>query len=224
LAQLNIKNGESILFINNKKEEDKKKKTKYILTTRENEQMQKFRKEYNEKYLDKELKKLNINIDNKVDNANIDGKTEVSFRRFIAAKERFSGVEVNEHNHRLVYCLTNFNWICNICKIKYKKELGKYYCSLCDFSMCEKCHYKKNYFMKKSFPKDVKPSNASVNINFLNTDYHEHKLVFCRHSRRFYKYKDWKCRNCNEEFENEIWCFYCTICNYCLCCDCCGYH
>ena len=123
MAQLNIKNGESILFINNKKEEDKKKKTKYILTNRESEQMYKFKKEYNEKYLDKELKKLNINIDNNANNANIDGKTEVSFRRFIAAKERFCGVEVNEHNHRLVYCLTNFNWICNICKIKYKKEL-----------------------------------------------------------------------------------------------------
>ena len=50
------------------------------------------------------------------------------------------GVEVKEHKYKLVYCLTNISWLYNICKMKYKKEAGKYYCSLCNYSMCESCH------------------------------------------------------------------------------------
>jgi hypothetical protein len=226
LLELGIKDGERLLFTIFKKEEqnEKKDKNKIELNEREREQLAKLRLEYNEKYLHKELNKLKLDKNNDK-NYDADDEEEIpSFRQYCALKDRKIGVEVKEHIHKLVYCLTNISWVCNICKMKYKKEAGKYYCSLCDYSMCESCHYYKKYFMKKSFPKGTKPSNDSVNIHFLDTDYHEHRLAFCRSSRHFIYFNEWICNNCREKYDNDKWSFYCTLCDFDLCCDCCGYH
>ena len=89
--------------------------------------------------------------------------------------------------------------------------------------MCEKCHEKKKYFMKKSFPQGTKPSNTQIKEQFLNTDYHQHRLVFCRASKKFDFFTGYKCNNCLESYDNDIWLFYCTLCDYNLCLKCCGY-
>ena len=229
LFELGIKNGEQILFMNNnnKEENKEKEKKKFIFTERERNQLIKFKSEYDEKYLHKDLKKLTIKTNNNDDNNRKevdDVKEKPTFFQFCQGKEQQTGIDVNEHKHKLVYCLANVIWTCNICNIKYKKQIGKYYCSLCDYSMCEDCHYKKKYFMKKSFPEGTKPSHDSVTIHFLETPYHEHRLAFCRSSRHFICYNSWICNNCMETFENDKWSFYCTICDFDLCCDCCGYH
>ena len=79
--------------------------------------------------------------------------------------------------------------------------------------------------MKKTFPKGTKPSNESVNIQFLETPYHEHRLAFCRSSRLFFvRYNPWYCDNCREQNTNDKWSFYCTLCDFDLCCSCCGFH
>ena len=147
--------------------------------------------------------------------------------RLILLKKRDlqrKGINVKEHGHLLVYCLTNINWTCNMCKKIYSRENMKYYCSFCDYSMCENCHYKRKYYMKKSFPKGIKPSNSSVNIHFFQSDIHVHRLVFCRPSKYFIFFKNWKCNICYNTFSNKIWSFYCTLCNFNLCCECCGFH
>ena len=228
LFELGVKNGEQILFTNNNSKENKENKNKvkieFIFTKREKEFIKLLRLEYDEKYLHKELnKKLNLNNSN--DGNEADNEEDIpTFSQFCSKKDEVLGIDVKEHKHKLVFCLTNISWKCNICNLKYKKEVSKYYCSLCDYSMCKNCHFQKKYFMKKSFPKEAKPSNDSVNIHFLDTDYHEHRLVFCRSSRHFICYNSWFCNNCRESFENDKWSFYCTICDFDLCCDCCGYH
>ena len=85
--------------------------------------------------------------------------------------------------HQIVYCLTNFDWKCNVCENHYEKNNGRYYCSKCNFNLCENCHYQRKYITKKSFPKDTLPSNSSITTNFFQTDYHEHSLVYCRCSK-----------------------------------------
>ena len=229
LLELNVNDDEKILFMskqtqsenNEKKGEDKEE---FIYTEREKEQILKLRLEYEAKNLNNDLKnKLKLN--NAEDGNEADDEADIpSFLSFIREKDKQMGINVNEHKHQLVYCLTNISWKCNICNLKYKKEISRYYCSLCDYSMCEGCHYLKKYFMKKSFPKGTKPSNSSVNIHFLDTDYHEHRLVFCRSSRHFRFYNKWYCDNCRGSFENKDWSFYCTLCDFDLCCGCCGFH
>ena len=222
IKELGIQNCEKILFM----DKPNQKKEEFIFTEREEEQMNKLREEFDEKYM---LKPKNVDNKNKINNNGnkVNNKEkekyEHKFRRFIESKDKFIGITVNEHQDKLVYCLTNVKWKCDNCKIKYKKEAGRYYCSLCDYSMCESCHYLKKYFMKKSFPKGTKPSNENVQVHFFNAAYHRHRLAFCRISRNFNYYNGWKCTNCGEEYDNDQWCFYCTSCNFYLCCECCGY-
>ena len=221
LYEFNIKDNDRILFIDSPTEfEENKGDEDFVLTEREKKQMDSLKLEYAKHYA------INPNLND--DNNNNDDEDEdiPSFKEYVEEKESKigSGIEVKEHKCILVYCLTNTDWKCNICNIQYKKENSKYYCSICDFNMCENCHYKNNYFMKKSFPKGAKPSNDSVNVHFFNTDYHEHRLVFCRSSRRFCEFNKWVCNNCTEAFNNQIWSFYCTLCDFDICCECCGFH
>ena len=224
VKELGIQSGEKILFM----DKPNQKKEEFIFTEREKEQLKKLRAEYDEKYT---LKPKNVDNDNKNNNNGnkVNNKEDKEkepipkFSQFINSKDKYIGITVNEHQHKLVYCLTNVKWRCNNCNIKYKKEAGKYYCSLCDYSMCESCHYLKKYFMKKSFPKGTKPSNESVQVHFFDAAYHQHRLAFCRISRHFNYYNGWKCTNCQEEYDNDQWSFYCTLCNFYLCCECCGY-
>ena len=225
LNELNIKNGEQILFMStNTPEENKENKNKEekkrVLTDREKEFVLNLKLEYEAKYL---LKKLNLN-DNDGNNKSNNQEKIPDFGIYASRLDSQMGIMVKEHKHKLVYCLTNYSWKCNICNLKYKKEVGRYYCSLCDYNMCENCHYQKKYFMKKSFPKGTKPSNDSVNVQFLETPYHEHRLAFCRSSRLFVRYNPWYCDNCRAQNTNDKWSFYCTACDFDLCCSCCGFH
>ena len=194
LLELNIKNGEEIIFINYQSKSPKNyvqieeeddddgdddiEDNEYILTQREKELIRIMKLKYDNIYLNKELNN-NLNLNQKHNKI-------PDFIEFIESIDSEKpGIIVKEHGHLLVYCLTNLNYICNICKKIYSKDNMKYYCSLCDYNMCENCHFERKYFMKKSFPFGVKPSNTTVNIHFLQTDYHKHRLVFCRTSRRF---------------------------------------
>ena len=215
LKELGIQNGEKILFMNN---QNQKKEEEFHFTEKEKEQLEKLKAEYREKYINKKEN----NDNNNQNNAQNEPIPKLS--NYIMSIDNSVGIIVNEHKHRLVYCLTNANWRCSNCEIKYKKEFGKYYCSLCDYSMCKNCHYSKKYFMKKTFPQGVKSSNDSVDLLFFDTDLHEHKLAFCRSSRHFIIYNKWICNNCRETYDNDQWSFYCTLCDFDLCCDCCGYH
>ena len=229
LFELNIKDGENILFPKNDNKENKDEEEKYILTQRENEQLELLKLEYNENYLNKGLNnnlKFNTNnIDNKIENKGNINFENPDFLDYLRQRDtKRKGIYVKEHYHYLVYCLTNIDWTCNVCGKIYSRESMKYYCSSCDYSMCENCHYERKYYMKKSFPKGIKPSNSSVNIHFFKSDMHRHRLVFCRPSKYFIFFKSWECVKCSRTFSNKIWCFYCTSCNYNLCCECCGFH
>ena len=150
-------------------------------------------------------------------------ETQMNFLEFIKRKEQFGAIIVKEHKHKLVYCLTDFKWSCDLCKKKYQRKNARYFCSICNFNMCDECHSKGNYIKKKVFPEGVEPSNKFVNRKKLKTDYHPHNLVYCRSSRSVIGYNGWICDNCREEFDNEIWSFFCTNCDFDLCCSCAGF-
>ena len=209
LSELEIKNGGNILFV-----ENKHANKGYRLTQKEEERYSKYKGEF---YA---LKILNKSVNN---NNQSNSNELKSYSSFYNSKDKDYSVSVKEHDHLLVYCLTDFDWKCNLCLINYEKSNGRYYCSKCDFNICENCHYNRNYIMKKSFPKDTFPSNLSVKDNYLNTDLHEHPLIYCRISKNLAFFNDWNCSNCCGNYNNNIWSFYCTVCNYHLCLSCCGY-
>ena len=225
LSQIGITNNSVILFIINNKEEVKKienkEKKEHKLTEDELIQIKKWQEEYEaKKLIHRILKKKND--DDAIESEN--GQTINNFLDFIKMKEKSGSITVKEHKHKLVYCLTDFKWKCNICKKDYEKNNARYLCSICNYNMCDECHSKGNYVKKKVFPDGVIPSNTSVNKTFFQTDYHDHRLVYCRSSRSVIGYNGWICDNCRENFDNEIWSFFCTNCDFDLCCSCAGYN
>ena len=179
--------------------------TKYYLREDEKIQLQKWMEYFNRSNL--------VNIDN-------NGGEKYVFFDFVKQQEKMNFIIVKEHSHKLVYCISLLDWECSLCTKKYNKENAKYYCSLCDFNMCEICHSKGNYLKKKAFPDEVKPSNKDIKEPFLKSNHHQHKLIYCRSSRSVIGYNTWRCDICNERFKNNIWSFYCTQCDFDLCCNC----
>jgi hypothetical protein len=230
LSELGITNNSVILFIISNKEEAKKienkEKKEHKLTEDERIQLKKWQEEYEaKKLIQRALNHKNKGTnDERISIQSDDGETINNFLEFVKNKEQRGAITVKEHNHKLVYCLTDFNWNCNICKKNYKKNKARYLCSICNYNMCEECHSKGQYIKKKVFPDGITPSNTSVNKKFFQTDYHEHQLVYCRSSRSVIGYNGWICDNCRDNFENEIWSFLCTNCDFDLCCSCAGYN
>ena len=208
LNELGIENNQLILFIsqikNNEKEIIEKKK-QFHLTEDEKIQLKKWLKEYKENKI--------INKEKDID----------SFFKYTKQKEKISSIDVKEHPHKLVYCISILNWKCSLCDINYTKEKAKYYCCICDFNMCDKCHTKGEYIKKKIFPEGITPSNIDIKNPILKYNNHEHPLIYCRSSRSVIRYNTWICDICECKYKNDIWSFYCTQCDYDLCTKCAGF-
>ena len=49
------------------------------------------------------------------------------------------GITLDDHNHDLIYMITNRNWICNLCKKHYDNNIPTYYCTKCKYNVCSEC-------------------------------------------------------------------------------------
>ena len=222
IAENHIKNGDKIFFIQLSKEKGENKNISFERD--EIEQLQKWLQEYK----DTKLSNYNSVMNTIVDKTNIPPFNlkinKEDLINFIISKGKEVGIKVKEHPHILVYCLTQFNWFCKKCNKIYSKYKGTYFCSFCDFNLCDSCRAEGNYSKKKEFPENIQDSEIKLNYKFLPPKNHEHRLVYCRTSRKLFESNRWFCNNCQKEFNNDIWSFYCTLCDYDLCIDCAGIH
>ena len=126
-------------------------------------------------------------------------------------------IKIDEHDHCLVYMLTNRNWICNLCMKNYPSFVPTFYCTKCDYDVCKKCMSKLSD--EKKFPLFLAGGRESVTIKFINDDCHKHPLMYCITSRLSNGITKWVCKKCLKTYKNR-WSFYCSICNYDLCYNC----
>ena len=233
LSELGIKDNDIILFVSTKQidenNDEKKDGQEYKLQEDEKIQLTKWLDEYQGSELFKQIVNV-LNNDKQSDiNDNIpqllESKESVKkFLEFIMQREGKGSIEVKEHPHKLVYCISILNWTCSICNKNYDKKEAKYYCSLCNYYMCDICHSKGNYTKKKLFPGGIKPSNTDIKNPILKSNYHEHNLIYCCNSRSAVGYTSWCCDVCQLDYDNDIWSFYCTQCDFDLCSKCAGYN
>ena len=118
------------------------------------------------------------------------------------------------HTHGLVLLYSNRPWMCDVCKLQFSNREQTYYCSICDFDICNHCignikKYPLNYIF-----------NENIFFYHFNYQFHKHKLIYCRTSRYDDKSTKWTCQLCNKNFGNETWSFFCTNCNYDICLSC----
>ena len=220
LFENNIKNGDNIIFfrkIEKYTEEDP-------ITEDEKVQLERWILEYQANKFCKYHSAINSLKDQK-DILSLDIKqNKDELIAFIFYKDRQYGIKVREHNHKLVYCLTFFDWKCNKCNKNFDKKQGKYYCSFCDYNMCDNCRAMGFYDKKREFPKNIPPPGVNFNKKFLKSSHHEDNLVFCRTSRKVIGNTYWLCNECKKVYNDDIWSFYCTKCDYDLCNNCAGIH
>ena len=127
------------------------------------------------------------------------------------------GIKLNEHEHTLIYLINNKNWICNLCSTTFNSSIAKFYCSICDFNVCNNCKIKRN-----NEKKDLNLNSNSKNYfddNFIDFKYHKHSLIYCNTSRNENE-TFWNCDVCRIKYGPQSWSFYCTKCDYDLCYNC----
>ena len=137
---------------------------------------------------------------------------------FLFKKYKELGMNIKEHEHKVIYCKTNYNWYCNECFAEWSKTEPRLFCSICDYNMCSNCRKSKKYYKIGNIPSSSLPSNKI--ILFINYSAHEHRLAYCRTKRSSDEKIDWFCNKCKEKFNEKIWAFYCTQCDFNLCSNC----
>ena len=56
-----------------------------------------------------------------------------------------NSIIIGEHGHPLLFVFTpdrakeGNNWTCNICYSNYEYNIPSFYCTLCDFDLCQNC-------------------------------------------------------------------------------------
>ena len=135
------------------------------------------------------------------------------------------GIKILEHPDQLVCCLSKDNWICGLCNGKYDSKKEKFYCSVCNFSLCQECRKLKNYDGRKAIKNNINDFNEK-DWNYCSEYYlpliHEHKLKYCKTSRNYFGETFWNCNKCGEN--RNTWGFYCTLCDFDLCVVCLNKH
>ena len=242
ILENNLKENDNCIIITNKSDgsmtdENLENTDTNELGDEEKEQLKKWIIEYKSKKLidffaniiencDKEDAKDNTEKDKQDLSKILSGElTMINFMNFIKQKEHKTGIKLADHEHILVMCLTNYDWKCEKCNKNYDKKVSKYYCSVCDYCICEDCIDQNSNTLKKSLNKQ-NLANSLINMTqkFYETDYHEHRLIYCRTSRSSLSLNGWICDNCRREFKNNVWSFYCTLCDFDLCSNCMGIH
>ena len=173
-----------------------------------------------EEYKYKLMMKLIIDILNTDTNENlkIDFNSR-DFLNFLNEKYKELGRKIDEHEHKVIYTKTNYDWKCKECNQKYSKTKSRFYCSICDYNMCNNCRKNKKYYIIGCIPTDAEPSNNKIKKQFIKHKGHEHRLTYCR-TKRTASHGGWICNKCKDEFTNKVWTFYCTCCDYDLCTAC----
>ena len=137
---------------------------------------------------------------------------------------------IADHPHPLILCIcqrgkdNNYKgWICNKCSSNYSSNTPSFYCTYCDYDLCQNClgEYKLksidryNYNFKNNNNNTKKDSNKIFpwQIDYPN---HQHFLSHVK------KMNNWFCDSCGYNCNNRSNSYYCSLCDYDICYKCCN--
>ena len=133
-------------------------------------------------------------------------------------------------DHPLINCTTpgriiiNDKWKCNNCKIFYSIDVPSFYCTVCDYDLCQKC-------ILNMRARDISVYNFQddANLNYSLKDYsksqfykhdiHGHPIVKIKREPCFVENK-LNCNFCTKILNETEEFYYCSFCNFCLCINC----
>ena len=133
------------------------------------------------------------------------------------------------HNqHPLINCKTPGRaeiskfWICNNCRGSYSYNVPSFYCTACDYDLCQKCLLSLSAFMIAVYNYQLGNMYASqqfTNMSHYHQNIHNHPIVKIIKEPSFSEIQ-LKCNFCYKALlKNEAF-HYCTLCNFCVCVNC----
>ena len=138
-----------------------------------------------------------------------------------------SSIMIKFHHHPLYSCFSPLRanssqfWTCNYCGSKYNYTVPSFYCTACDYDLCQKCliqcqlyeiimyDYSKNEFLNITMTQNEGNNNLSV---------HNHRLALIKieiydPNNKYYIH----CKACKGNIKNTDQFYYCSLCNFYLC-------
>jgi len=140
------------------------------------------------------------------------------------------------HIHPLINCKTpgrvkpNTFWSCNNCKSNYSYDVPSFYCTACDYDLCQNCllslnasditiyNYRKYDILESQELYDsINKSQKYLKSSYINI--HKHPIMrILREPCYLDNYL--KCNLCLKDLEIDEEIFYCSLCNFCVCENC----
>ena len=131
---------------------------------------------------------------------------------------------IKNHEHPLLFCITKRTgeWLCNKCHSNFKCDIPSFYCTYCNYDLCQKCLGKKKLNQIKKYNenlstfsniKDDKKASFDWQIKFPK---HNHLLSSIKRSNNY----TWIYKDCKKEYNEKFYSYYCSLCDYDLCEEC----
>ena len=130
--------------------------------------------------------------------------------------------------HPLISCITPGRaeisdcWICNCCGFKYSYNVPTFYCTACDFDVCQKCLLGLSALMISIYNynmSDIKYSQSFTNYSHYHANMHEHPIVKIIRDETYAEIQ-LKCNFCFKDLQKNEQFYYCSLCNHCICLNC----
>lgn len=140
-----------------------------------------------------------------------------------------NSIIIGEHGHPLLFVFTpdrakeGNNWTCNICYSNYEYNIPSFYCTLCDFDLCQNClakHKLNEISLYDNSDLNNKYSQQGSTNQFKwqkKNPNHNHSLTMIKKRN---KKNSWKCNKCSQIFQNENSAYYCSLCDWYICQQC----
>ena len=136
--------------------------------------------------------------------------------------------------HPLINCKTPgramtviSSWQCDNCKDNYSYNVPSFYCTFCDFDLCQKCLLSLGAFWIILYDYSTSnlcqiqiDDNSQHKSKYLNINIHHHPIIKIIKEPSFCNHLLLKCNKCFKDIQNEEEFHYCSLCNYCVCLNC----
>ena len=135
--------------------------------------------------------------------------------------------------HPLINCKTpgrisekyNF-WQCDSCKTQYSYDVPTFFCTACDFDICQKCILSLgafwiiiyNYNLGNLSEAKI-DEESSYTMKHLNKKIHHHPTIKIIREPSYYENKI-RCNLCLKEIQKDENFYFCSLCNYSVCINC----
>ena len=177
------------------------------------------------------LQKINnlTNIFNGMNNFN--GQIEYNFKDNTNTLLRRidSSIMIPDHPHPLYSCFTpqrqrnNQSWACRKCRCNYTYNTPSYYCTACDFDLCQKCLLNYPLYQIQMYDYSLKENfNVFLNQNHSNykKDIHDHIMALVQIENYNNDTYTIHCRVKRCDIRNTESFYYCSLCNFYVCQNC----